>query len=344
MDRHHILPTGVRAPSADGADSGFMDIYNIQNWVFYTIKPVIPRPMQLFVRRQIARYRRQRYAPIWPIDPNSTKPPEGWQGWPESKQFALVLSHDVDSIKGYHNTLKLAELEENLGFRSTFNFVPERYGKISLSLIHELRKRGFGVGIHGLKHDGKLFLSKKIFLKQAARINAYIREWNVRGFTSPSMHHNLGWMGALDIDFSISTFDTDPFEPQPDGVGTIFPFWVATDSHTKGFVEMPYTLPQDSTLFVILQEKTIGSWKQKVDWIAQNGGMILVNTHPDYMKFDRGDLGSEEYPLDYYIQLLEHIRSCNFGGYWHPLCSEMAVFWKARYSRPAGLTPDGPTV
>lgn len=307
-----------------------MDIYNIQNWIFYTLKPVIPRPLQILARRQIVRYRRQRYAQIWPIDPNSAKPPQGWQGWPESKQFALVLSHDVDSIKGYRNVLNLAESEENLGFRSTFNFVPERYGKISLPLIDELRKRGFGVGIHGLKHDGKLFLTKKIFLKQAARINAYIREWNVRGFSSPSMHHKLGWMGALDIDFSISTFDTDPFEPQPDGVGTIFPFWVATDARNKGFVELPYTLPQDSTLFIIMQEKTIDLWKKKADWIAEKGGMALLNSHPDYMSFAGGACGPEEYPLSRYVGFLKYLRTRYCDRYWHAIPSEVASFWSAR--------------
>ena len=307
-----------------------MKSYIIQNWIFYTIKPVIPRLLQIFARRQLVRYRRQRCAQIWPIDPNSAKPPEGWQGWPGGKQFALVLSHDVDSIKGYRNVLKLAELEEKLGFRSTFNFVPERYGKISLPLIDELRKRGFDVGIHGLKHDGKLFLSKKIFLRQAARINAYIREWNVRGFTSPSMHHNLGWMGGLDIDFSISTFDTDPFEPQPDGVGTIFPFRVAPDARNRGFVELPYTLPQDSTLFVIMQEKTIGLWKEKVDWIAAKGGMALLNTHPDYMNFAGGGSEAEEYPLRRYVEFLEYLRNRYGDRYWHALPSEVARFWSTR--------------
>ena len=140
----------------------------------------------------------------------------GWQGWPEGKKFALVLSHDVDTTEGYKNVLNVADLEERLGFRSSFNFVPERYGKISLALLDELRRRGFGVGVHGLKHDGKLFLSKRSFDRQAQRINAYLKEWNTQGFTSPSMHHRLDWMTALNIKYSISTFDTDPFEPQPD--------------------------------------------------------------------------------------------------------------------------------
>ena len=40
------------------------------------------------------------------------------------------------------------------------------------------------------------------------------------------MQHNLQWLHALNAEYDSSTFDTDPFEPEPDGVGTIFPFWV----------------------------------------------------------------------------------------------------------------------
>lgn len=196
------------------------------NHLFYTVKPLIPRRVQIALRRRIAAHKRRKYAHFWPIDPNAATPPPGWQGWPEGKQFALVLSHDVDTRRGYDTVLKLADLEEKMGFRSQFNFVPERYGEISLDLLDELRGRGFGIGVHGLKHDGTLFRSKRDFDRQAPRINAYLENWKTTGFTSPSMHRNMDWMVALNITHSISTFDTDPFEPQPDGAGTIFPFEV----------------------------------------------------------------------------------------------------------------------
>ena len=43
-------------------------------------------------------YRRKKHLckNIWPIDTNSAKPPENWQGWPDGKKIALVLTHDVD--------------------------------------------------------------------------------------------------------------------------------------------------------------------------------------------------------------------------------------------------------
>jgi hypothetical protein len=126
----------------------------------------------------------------------------------------------------------LVELEEKMGFRSSFNFVPERY-KVSGELRELLVEKGFEVCVHGLKHDGKLFFSKKIFLEQAERINHYLKEWKSVGFVSPSMHQNLDWISKLDIKHDSSTFDSDPFEPQPDGAGTIFPFWVSSNNSSN---------------------------------------------------------------------------------------------------------------
>ena len=310
--------------------------------LYYTFKPVIPRSLQLQLRRWIARYQRRKYAHQWPIDVNASVVPSGWGGWPKGKHFALVLSHDVDTLKGYQSVSQLAAIEEKMGFRSAFNFVPERYGPISLSLLEELKARGFGIGVHGLKHDGKLFFSKDEFDRRAKRINGYLKDWKSRGFSSPSMHHNLDWMAGLNIDYSSSTFDTDPFEPQPDGMGTIFPLWVSNGSPKKGYVELPYTLPQDSTLFIILREKTIAIWKHKLDWIAQNGGMAFLNTHSDYMCFGMPNKCYGQYPPDYYLSFLDYVRKRYSGLYWNALPGEVAHFWKTNMflnrSKNAGIT------
>lgn len=147
------------------------------------------------------------------------------------------------------------------------------------------------------------------------------------GFRSPAMHHNLEWLHDLNIEYDASTFDTDPFEPQSDGVGTVFPFWVRGNSDTDGYVELPYTLVQDFTLFVLMKEETVDIWKEKLDWIVEKGGMALMNTHPDYMNFDGEKLGLEEYPAAYYVEFLEYTKSKYEGHYWHPLPKDMAQFW-----------------
>lgn len=294
--------------------------------IFYSIKPLIPRPLQIFMRRRIARYKHRKYAHIWPIDPNSAQPPEGWSGWPHGKNFALVLSHDVDTRKGYDNVLRLVDLEEQMGFRSQFNFVPERYGKVDTNLLNELKNRGFGIGVHGLKHDGKLFSSKDVFDESASRINCYLKEWGTNGFTTPSMIRNHDWMLQLEMDYCVSTFDTDPFEPQSEGAATIFPYWVKNDPLNRAFLELPYTLVQDFTLFILLREKTIDIWKQKLDWISNKGGMVLLNSHPDYMNFDGGEPKGEEYPVSFYISFLQYIQTAYKNQYWLALPSQVHAF------------------
>jgi len=42
-------------------------------------------------------------------------------------------------------------------------------------------------------------------------------------------------------------------------------------------VELPYSLPQDFSLFVIMRERNIDIWKIKLDWIVEKGGMALLH-------------------------------------------------------------------
>ena len=311
------------------------------NRLYYHIRPLIPRSCQIALRRQIILRKRSKYHHIWPIDPGAGKPPERWLGWPDQKKFALVLQHDVDTQKGHDKCYDLIALEESLGFRSLFSIVPERY-TVSESLRNDLLHKGFEIAVHGLKHDGKLFQSKRIFQKRAVHINNYLKKWSSVGFSSPSMHHNLDWMHLLAIQYDISTFDTDPFEPQPDSVHTIFPFWVQNSSDKSGFVELPYTLAQDHGLFIIMKERTIDIWKQKLDWIAEKGGMALLNTHPDYMNFCGRKLSIEEYPAKHYQDFLTYIKSNYAGQYWHALPKDIARFWSESMvqKNESGVPPD----
>jgi hypothetical protein len=291
--------------------------------------------MQIALRRSMVQRMRCACADVWPIDPQSATAPPGWQGWPEKKRFALVLTHDVETDKGYDNVLRLVNLEEQLGFRSSFGFVPERY-VVASDVREYLCNRGFEVVLHGLRHDGKYYRSEKTFRRRAKRINHYLKEWGVRGFRSPSMLHNLDWLCLLEIEYDLSTFDTDPFEPQPDGVGTIFPFFVPRRDSDKGigYLELPYTLPQDFTLFIIMREQNIGIWRQKLDWIAEHGGMALTTTHPDYMRFNGEERGAELYPVERYVELLDYVKKRYEGQYWHALPNEVAKWCQKTTGMP----------
>jgi len=311
------------------------------NKFFYAVKPCVPRKWQLYLRKRMVFFKRDKYLDTWPIDPASGKPPQGWTGWPEGKQFALVLTHDVETAEGVNRCRRLAEMEMRLGFRSSFNFVPGDY-PVPGDLLQYLRDHGFEIGVHGLHHHKNPFRSSRVFEKQAPGINQYLKEWGAVGFRAPSMYHDLDLVQGLSIEYDASTFDTDPFEPQPDGMGTIFPFRVPGTGNQKGYVELPYTLPQDFLLFILMEEKTIDIWKRKLDWIAEKSGMALFITHPNYMSFDASP-NFEEYPAAYYEEFLEYIKSWYESLYWNALPKDTARFWNSRYRSPANAAKGHPS-
>ena len=183
-----------------------------------------------------------------------------------------------------------------------------------------------------------------------------------QGFRSGFMLRELDWLHELNIQYDASTFDTDPFEPQPDGVKTVFPFWVPRRERQKaedrgqrkegkgetggnfpshdGYAQLPYTLPQDSTLFLLLRESTPEIWLRKLDWIAKHGGMALVNVHPDYLRFPGEPASSRTFPATHYIELLEYVKKRHTGVYWQPLPREMAEFCSSHKSAKTGWFPD----
>jgi peptidoglycan/xylan/chitin deacetylase (PgdA/CDA1 family) len=297
--------------------------------VYYQLKPLIPRMLIRILRQMYNGARGREFLLDWPIERRFVQ--FQWeilrQGlifsgqneitfryfWPEGKDFAFVLTHDVECAEGQRLIPVLADMEEALGFRSLFNFVPERYPP-DRGLIEDLRQRGFEIGIHGLKHDGKLFDSYNRFSQRAQKINRYLTDFRSTGFRSPLTLRNPAWMQMLEIDYDLSFFDTDPYEPMPGGVMSIWPF---TIGH---FLELPYTLPQDFTVFNLLDETSPRMWLEKVDFLKKYHGMALVIVHPDY--------SSRGTSKQIYESFLRKIKER--GGYWHALPGEVASWWKNR--------------
>ncbi len=318
----------------------------LRNRIYYSLKPFVPRLLRTAVRRRFALRLKGQGLSDWPIKPGSQRKPDGWKGWPGGKRFAFVLTHDVEGSLGLKNCQRLAALEREMGFRSCFNFIPEGAYRVSSALRHELTDAGFEVGVHDLRHDGRLYRSRRDFQRRAARINHYLREWEASGFRSGFMLHNLDWLHDLEIEYDMSTFDTDPFEPQPEGHHTIFPFWVArpplldgeglTASKAKrGYVELPYTLAQDSTLFLLLREESAKIWMAKLDWIAEHGGMALVNIHPDYVRFDGQKRRTSQYPVARLREFLEYVSGKYHALFWNPSPRELAHWFHENHPNSA---------
>src|ERR1019366_88853 len=147
------------------------------NRAYYTVKPFVPLTVRLGTRRLWANSKRKTHVGVWPIDEKGGATPPGWPGWPGGKRFALVLTHDVEGVRGLGRVERLMKLELTHGVRSVFNLVPEGEYRVPEALRHTLERAGFEIGVHGLEHDGKLYSSKARFARKAARIKEYLRQW-----------------------------------------------------------------------------------------------------------------------------------------------------------------------
>jgi hypothetical protein len=287
---------------------------------YYRLRPLIPLPLRQLM--QHARFknvaRPDWYLPSQFLDALTTSLQRHHSlqmihPWPRPARFAFVLTHDVDTADGMRNVPRIAALEEELGFRSSWNILPYKY-RIDEGLIRELKSRSFEIGIHGFSHDGRLFSSRKTFARRAAKINDALAQYGAVGFRAPMVHRNSEWLQELNVEYDASYFDTDPFQAMPGGVGSLWPFRMGR------FVELPYTLPQDHTLFVVLGKRHDRIWRKKLDYIKKYCGMALMITHPEH-------INSPE-RLEIYREFLIRVR--DEGDYWHALPKDVARWWRDR--------------
>lgn len=308
--------------------------------VYYGLKPLIPRGAQLHLRRAYASRQATRSFPAWPIEPilvqrqhdelrsklrnarQARAPMVGF--WPERRRFGCVLTHDVEGARGVDNIGRVLEVEQRRGFVSSWNFVAESY-PIPAGTFERLRSAGCEIGLHGIKHDGKLFQSRARFETDLPKIVAYLSDWDAVGFRSPATHRRSDWMHELACLYDSSFPDTDPFEPQPGGCCSIFPFQFGD------VVELPITLVQDHTLFEILKQRSIELWVRKSDWIIRHHGLINLITHPDYLESPER--------LALYDEFLAFLA--DQPGLWHALPRDVAKWWKTRSQLRCEHTPGG---
>lgn len=297
--------------------------------IYYLLKPYLPRSMIIRMRRKYNFFMNGVAAIDWPIESRyvrfqweilrqvlllSEKEEVAFRYfWPEGKTYTFILTHDIETAEGQRLAPVLADMEEALGFRSMFNFVPEVY-PLDWGLMGDLRDRGFEIGVHGLKHDSQMFDTYDRFALRSVRINQYLHEFQAHGFRAPLMIRNPDWMQLLDMEYDLSFFDTDPYEPMPGGVMSIWPFT------TGRFIELPYTLPQDCTLYEVMRETSPQIWFEKIRFIEKYHGMALVNVHPDY--------SGEGHVKEIYRTFLGVMRART--GYWRALPQEVVAWWKNR--------------
>lgn len=301
----------------------------VMRTAYYRLRRLLPRGVQIALRRWHARFRKPAWLE-WPTDGVWVALAEARLAlaiaeegvveilrlWPEQFESAAVLTHDVEGAAGQARCLAVAQLEERYGFRSCFNVVAERY-PVDAGIMGELRDRGHEIGLHGIKHDGLKFSSRRVFEERLVAMRHYAAAWGVEGFRSPATHRRWEWMPDLPFRYDSSYPDTDPYEPIPGGCGTPWPFALGD------LIELPITLPQDHTAWEILQRSALELWQEKLAWLRRVRGLATIIVHPDYLT-DPGRWAEYEAFL---AQLSE------LDDLWVALPREIARWWRERRAR-----------
>ena len=298
---------------------------------YYALKPLIPRSLQLAARRMLARKTALPSFPAWPLDESvalllrfyahcvllglgAENARFRWF-WPKNYRAAAILTHDVESSAGLRLSIELAGREEERGLRSCFNVVASWY-PIDHGILRELRDRGFEIGLHGLRHDHSLFDSRRSFESQKDALAEAAKSLGASGFRSPSTHRVYEWLGELPVLYDCSVPHSDPYEPQPGGCCTLWPYLIGD------VVELPYTLPQDHTLFTLLADRSIERWVTQLEAIEGRFGLIQCLSHPD-----PGYLGDAD-KLALYTDFLDLLAERS--DLWKPLPRDVATWWWRR--------------
>jgi hypothetical protein len=306
---------------------------------YYLVRPLLPRAAQLRLRRLFKHAQSRSRFPRWPVE-TSLHDLYGWllaelaglageplptiAPWPRGLGWALVLTHDVETAAGVESVDVLRRRELEAGVRSAWNFVPERY-RVEESLLEKLRSEGFEIGVHGLRHDGRDLASLRTLRRRLPRIRAAAERWHAVGWRSPATHRVWDWMPLLGFDYDSSSPDTDPYEPQPGGCCSWLPFF------NRNLVELPVTLVQDHTLFVILGRSDEQAWIEKTAYLRDRGGMALSITHPDYM--------ADEPRAEAYGRYLAAFADDPTA--WKALPREVSAWWRRRAASSLELVDGG---
>jgi len=305
----------------------------VANKLYYLARPIL----DVSVRRHLQKLRlagwRSIAFPRWPVDrtveqvhetmlrlcvqaQDGREVPFIWF-WPEGFPSCVIVTHDVEAVKGRDFCPALMDVDENFGIKSSFQLIPEERYSLGEPFIESIRSRGFEVNVHDLNHDGRLFASEAKFLDRAKRINQYGRALGAQGFRSGALYRNLAWYGALEFSYDMSVPNVAHLDPQRGGCCTVMPYFIGK------ILELPVTATQDYSLFYILNQYSIDHWKRQIAQIMEKHGVANFIVHPDYILEPR--------TRNTFKSLLAYLADLRSRGKtWIALPREVNQWWRAR--------------
>jgi len=119
------------------------------------------------------------------------------------------------------------------------------------------------------------------------------------------------------VSYDMSIPNVAHMEPQRGGCCTVMPYFI------DGILELPLTATQDWALHNVLRQQSSELWKQEIDLISAQHGLISFIVHPDYTLTPQAQQA--------YRQLLAQIAELrSTKKAWVPLPREVNEWWRQR--------------
>ena len=301
--------------------------------IYYHLRPLTNQRL----RRQIQKFRAGNWQkqpfPHWPVDTTVEsicetllllslraqgieRIPFVWF-WPNGARACVVLTHDIETEAGRDFCPELLDIDSTFGFKASFNIIPEKRYAFPTKLLELIRGRGCEIGVHDLRHDGRLYDNREEFVRRAALINRYAREHDAKGFRAGMLYRKPEWYDALEFSFDMTMPNVAHLDPQRGGCCTVMPYFIGN------ILELPVTTVQDYTLFHLLDQRSITLWRDQVELILEKNGMASFIVHPDYVQ------DHDTKPV--YEELLKYLRGLgDKTSIWYALPGEIDSWWRAR--------------
>jgi hypothetical protein len=300
---------------------------------YYTLRPLLPPAMRIFIKKIQLRGWQEIPFPEWPVDRSVEniceqlllislqaqkveRIPFVWF-WPRGARGCVMMTHDVETRSGRDACSELMDIDDSFGIKASFEIIPEERYKVSPDFLDTIRRRGFEVAVHDLKHDGRLFDSHSGFLSRAGKINQYAKDYGANTFRSAVLYRQPEWLGAFHFSTDMSIPNVAHLDPQRGGCCTVMPYFIGN------MLELPMTTTQDYMLFYLLGERSIDLWKKQIGMILEKSGLVSFIAHPDHV-MGRGRRSLYEELLTY----LQGLRARNH--IWFALPHEIDRWWRRR--------------
>lgn len=300
---------------------------------YYSLRPLMPVALRRHVQRANLNGWQKLFFPRWPVDTTvenfceqllmlSMKAkaidriPFIWF-WPSGAQSCVAMTHDVETEAGKNFCSELMDIDDSFGIKASIHLVPEGGYKVEAPFVQGIRARGFEVNIQDLNHDGHLFRDRDEFLQRVKKINRYGKIYGASGFRAAVLYRNLEWYDALDFSFDTSVPNVAHLDPQRGGCCTVMPYFVGN------ILEIPVTTTQDYMLFHLLNDYSLGLWKNQTELIMRKNGLVNFIVHPDYIL--------EERARGVYQDLLSFLRELRLSKkIWFAVAGEIDHWWRSR--------------